>query len=282
MTLLLLTACGGLQSIPEKTDSGRNLDTSTTSWETGQPIDDTADHDGNHAPEADAGADVEVTVGEVVALDGSGSSDADGDSLSFQWTLVDEPSGSSVSLLNATRDDPEFIPNLAGVYRLQLVVDDGAERSEPDTVEVTATESSGPPVANAGADQRVTEGDTVYLDGSASSDPDGDRLQYTWSMVASPSGSSAYLRDPATANPWFVADLDGVYQVDLLVSDGRSGTSSDTVQITAQAEGGGTDTGGTSSCGCKSGPDSVAPSLMLVLAGLVRSRLRSRRAGRSG
>ncbi len=275
-TFLLLLSCGGLQSIPQKSESGRSLDSgiSTTTW--GTPIDDTADHDGNAPPDADAGDDQEVSVGDPVEMDGSGSVDPDGDALSYQWTLMDEPVGSSASLLNATRVDPEFIPLVSGVYRLQLVVDDGAATSEPDLVSVTATQASGPPVANAGSAQRVLVGDTVYLDGSASSDPDGDRLTWSWSLTVKPSGSTASLRDPATVSPSFVADRAGNYEAQLTVSDGTSANSTDTVEISANEPGGG-GTGGTSGCGCRSGPDAVAPGMLLVLVGLVRNGLRRRR-----
>src|SRR4051812_7456848 len=50
-----------------------------------------------------------------------------------------------------------------------------------------------PPSANAGPDQAVQLGSTVTLNGSASSDVDGDSLSFAWTMTARPTGSTAAL-----------------------------------------------------------------------------------------
>jgi len=42
----------------------------------------------NHAPEATAGDDQSVSAGSTILLDGTGSSDSDGDRLSYSWELV--------------------------------------------------------------------------------------------------------------------------------------------------------------------------------------------------
>jgi hypothetical protein len=90
------------------------------------------------------------------------------------------------------------------------------------------------PVANAGADQNVATSISVTLDGSASSDEDGDTLSYAWSLFSGPAGSAAVLSSPANVSTTFVADLNGEYIFDLVVSDGVL-SHSDRVKITAMA-----------------------------------------------
>ncbi|OGF54153.1 MAG: hypothetical protein A2Z21_07215 [Candidatus Fraserbacteria bacterium RBG_16_55_9] len=94
-----------------------------------------------------------------------------------------------------------------------------------------------PPTANAGPDQLVGVGNTVTLDGSGSSDPDGDPLTYAWIFISKPGGSGAALSDPNSVNPTFMAGLKGDYTLELTVDDGQGGTDSDQVKITAVGNG---------------------------------------------
>lgn len=87
------------------------------------------------------------------------------------------------------------------------------------------------PVADAGADQSVTL-DTVQLDGSGSSDPDGDALTYKWTLSV-PTDSSAVLSDFTIVNPTFVADVDGTYVATLVVNDGTTDSAPDSATVTA-------------------------------------------------
>jgi len=184
----------------------------------------------NAPPVADAGPDQTVSVGSVVTLDGSASSDADGDPLTFDWALLESPPGSAPSLSDPSAVMPAFVADVPGAFLVELVVDDGTAESDPATVVVTTVNSA--PVADAGPDRTVPFGETVALDGSASSDVDGDLLSYAWSVVDLPPGSTAVLSDAGAVTPTFVADVAGSYAFSLLVSDGFATSAADTVIVT--------------------------------------------------
>jgi mono/diheme cytochrome c family protein len=150
--------------------------------------------------------------------------------------LAGVPPTSTAVLSDTTAASPTFDADLAGTYILNLVVNDGLVNSISDTMTVTASDippSNTAPVADAGNNQNVATGDTVTLDGSNSSDADSDLLTYTWSITASPNGSSAALSDATAAGPTFAADLAGTYTVELVVNDGTVNSNTDVVTITA-------------------------------------------------
>ncbi|RMG15920.1 MAG: hypothetical protein D6729_11640 [Deltaproteobacteria bacterium] len=189
----------------------------------------------NHAPIAVAGEDFSVSVGEAAGFDGSESSDPDGDALTFAWRFREIPTGSAASLEDADTAEAWFVPDVRGDYVVELVVSDGELDSKPDTVTVTALEepSNRPPVADAGQDRQVAVGETVTLDGSGSSDPDGDPITYAWSLDSVPAGSNAQLVGADTATPSFTADLAGDYVVTLVVRDATLDSAPDSVTVTA-------------------------------------------------
>ena len=86
------------------------------------------------APVADAGEDLEVTAGAAVTLDGSGSSDPDGDPLTFAWT---QTGGTAVTLDDAAAAQPAFTaPALSGTLAFTLTVSDPSGAADSDTVTV--------------------------------------------------------------------------------------------------------------------------------------------------
>jgi hypothetical protein len=99
-----------------------------------------------HPPRAVAGDDAVVAVGSRLALDGSGSTDADGDALTYRWRLEALPETSQASLAGDTTPAPALTPDVAGDYRVALVVSDGARQSAADTLVVRAV--SGTPLAH--------------------------------------------------------------------------------------------------------------------------------------
>jgi len=190
---------------------------------------------GNSPPVANAGPDQNVRIGDLVTLDGSGSSDANGNPLTYLWTFASIPDGSTAVLSSVSAVRPTFVVDRIGSYLVRLVVNDGIEDSTPDTVTIIASTGNSPPVANAGPDQNVRTGDLVTLDGSGSSDADGDLLTYSWKFMSKPSGSSESLLNPTSVHPIFLADRDGTYVISLVVNDGRMDSALDTVAVTTSA-----------------------------------------------
>ena len=86
---------------------------------------------------ANAGPDQAVTTGSTVQLNGAGSSDADGNPLTYAWSFVSKPAGSAAVLSNPSVVNPTFVADKSGSYVVQLIVNDGLVNSAPDTVTVT-------------------------------------------------------------------------------------------------------------------------------------------------
>jgi len=187
----------------------------------------------NVAPVANAGTLQNILTASIVTLDGSASSDANSDTLTYRWSLTSKPSGSAASLSLTTSARPTFTADVAGTYVATLIVNDGQVDSASATVTVTATRSNAAPVANAGTAQNVTTSSTVTLDGSASSDANSDTLTYRWSLTSKPSGSAASLSLATSARPTFTADVAGTYVSTLIVNDGQVDSASATVTVTA-------------------------------------------------
>ncbi len=183
----------------------------------------------NSTPVANAGADQSVAPGATVQLNGSKSSDADGDLLTYAWTLKTKPAGSTAALVGGTTVSPTFVADKPGTYVAELVVNDGKTSSAPDQVSITTNNTA--PVANAGPDQSVQRGSTVHLNGSGSTDADGNTLTYLWSILSAPTGSTAALSSTTSVSPTFVADRVGDYVVQLVVNDGLVNSAPDTVVI---------------------------------------------------
>lgn len=184
----------------------------------------------NATPTADAGGDQNVAVGTVVTLHGSGS-DPDGDPLTFSWSFLSRPAGSTAALTPSDTAQPTFLADVAGTFEVRLTVSDGRGNAATDTVRIMVSAVSGnrAPVAGAGPDQNVSVGQSVTLDGSASSDPDGDALSFSWRfLLVSPAIPPITNADQARAS--FVPPTSGIYLAELTVSDGLL-SDTDTVRV---------------------------------------------------
>ena len=188
----------------------------------------------NATPTADAGQDQSIHAGDEVFLNGGNSFDDNTPSsaLLYSWSFSYLPAGSEAWLDGADTATPSFVADLPETYVVQLVVtDEGGLQSAPAEVVVSAENL--PPTAHAGDDQLAVTGTTVYLDGSASSDPDYDSLEFAWSIHLSPAGSAATLVAADTAMPTLVPDVQGLYRIGLVVNDFIGPGWPDEVEITA-------------------------------------------------
>ena len=183
-------------------------------------------------PTAKAGLDQTADEGTLVTLDGSASSDPNGDPLHYHWAQI---AGPSVTLSDPAAARPSFtapsVPIGGATLSFRLTVDDGVHASEPDTVDITVTNVNQAPVAQAGADQTVQEGSLVTLRAGDSFDPDGDPLTYSWAQSAGP---AVALSDATALAPTFTAPSVGAggetLTFTVTVSDGVS-QSTDEVQV---------------------------------------------------
>ncbi len=211
----------------------------------------------NAVPIANAGVAQNVVTGSVVTLDGSASSDANNDSLTYAWTLTSKPVDSSATLSEANSAKPSFTADKSGTYIATLEVNDRIFSSTAATVSITVATGNSAPVANNGPDQNVTTGSTVTLDGSASSDANGDLLNYSWNLTSKPLESSAILFDPSSQFPFFIADVAGTYVIGLIVNDGKINSAIKKVTVTATTANPTSSTSGTSSYTPTSGCSTV-------------------------
>jgi hypothetical protein len=173
-----------------------------------KPISVTVSHV-NHTPVADAGLDQMVPELSSACLDGSGSYDPDGDtdSLTYAWVQVPAVGEPIVALDNPSSSQPCFdTPNVGpgGVdLHFQVTVTDPHTASSSDTIVVHVSYTNQPPTAQAGDNQDANEGTAVHLDGSNSSDPDGNDLTFSWEQIGGPTVLN--LAGANTASPTFTA-----------------------------------------------------------------------------
>lgn len=118
----------------------------------------------NAAPTANAGSDQNAELGSVVKLDGGESTDPEGDSLSYFWTVISAPEGSAVGLSDPTVVSPTLLPDLAGNYSLQLIVNDRWVDSAPDTMEIIV-DATGVPSIGGFSPDTATIGTLVTISG---------------------------------------------------------------------------------------------------------------------
>lgn len=176
----------------------------------------------------------EFSLNEVIQLNALSSYDADGDLLTYQWEIDEQPETSNAELTISEEKYAQFQADVIGEYRIKLKVSDETESHE-STLSVKVTDDNVAPVANAGPDIVSALNVPIYLDARASNDPEGQALQYEWSLLNRPENSDydglqhITLRESAEFE--FRPDVVGLYTIRLRVFDGEVYSSVDTVTI---------------------------------------------------
>jgi len=191
----------------------------------------------NVPPVANAGADQSITLPtNSVTLNGTASSDADGNITTYSWTMIAGPA--SYTIVNAGGSSTAVNSLVQGTYSFRLVVTDNSGATDNDTVNIAVNAALPPPnvrpIANAGVDQNITlPTNSVTVDGAGSLDTDGTITSYAWSKI---SGPASYTIANANGSSTAVNNLvQGTYSFRLVVTDNSGATDDDTVDITVNA-----------------------------------------------
>lgn len=231
----------------------------------------------NGPPVADAGGDRTAEEGEEVILDGSRSADPDGDLLTWAWQQTD---GVTVELSDTATPKPRFtapnVGNGGATLQFRLEVTDTEGLADRDNCLVTVLGDNEIPHVEAGELQEVQEGDTVILDGSGSSDPEGGPLKFLWVQT---DGVEVELQKADEARASFVAPEVGpagaYLAFDLFVEDPGGLRARDHCFVDvgdADGQGGASLDGGGGGCD-PALRISFVPGLMLLAGSLLLSKI---------
>lgn len=224
-SIIFLTACGGGDGGTSDYYNNETPTTPTTPTTPNEPE--------NKAPVAAAGINQNVTLGDLVVLDGSKSLDEDQNLLTYTWVIKEKPLISNVNLSNSSIVNPTFKPDVVGKYVVSLIVNDGKLDSSEDTIEINVVKGNAAPVAAISqVPETIQVGNKVIFDGSSSTDSDNDAINYIWTIESKPTDSTAQLSMATTVNPSVIFDKIGTYTIGLVVSDGD--LSSEKVTSTIQ------------------------------------------------
>ncbi|QQZ28570.1 DUF1566 domain-containing protein [Thiothrix subterranea] len=166
-----------------------------------------------------------------IALSGS---DVDSDTLSYKPDKKSKKGGTVVLKGgNVVTYTPKT--GFVGKDSFNFTVRDGKSPGKPGKITVVVRAENTAPLANAGEDFAAAEKAVLLLDGSASSDEDGNIVSYAWEQVG---GTPAVLQDATTATPTVVlpdVTADEILTFKLVVRDNNGAGGEDTVVVTVNA-----------------------------------------------
>jgi PKD repeat protein len=173
----------------------------------------------NSPPVPDAGKD-RVVNESAVLFDGGASTDADDAIIDYVWDFGDSRSGRGRQVRHTYA--------LPGAYRVKLAVRDGSGTESAEQSASVMVTVNHPPVADAGRWRVVAAGEKMVLDASFSHDPDGEIVDYQWTL------ENGVVRTGKTVE--CAISVPGTYQALLTVRDDAGAEDEHSVDIVVNAK----------------------------------------------
>ena len=180
----------------------------------------------NQSPTAQANGPYSGNVGDAISFSSAGSSDPDGDQLTYRWDFGD---GST-----STQANPSHTYATGGSFTATLRVTDPGDLFDEDTAQVTVNR---PPTANANGPYSGEVGDPIAFSSAGSSDPDGDSLTFRWDFGDGSTSTQANPSHSYATNGPFTATLRVTDPDDLFDEDTASVSVTQNLPPTAEANG---------------------------------------------
>ncbi len=169
----------------------------------------------NRAPLADAGGNLNICLTDKADFNASNSFDSDGDVLTYTWDFGDGQT--------AVGKKASHKYTRGGVYKVQLEVSDNTKTDCSIVSETILVDVNSSPAADISAEDIACVGESMKFNGAKSTDPDDDRLSYTWDFGDGTTASGA--------NAKHVYAKGGLYKTTLFVDDGKDSDCSGSARM---------------------------------------------------